>query len=161
MVTSNIYVDMLGNELSLAELEKDERELVAHLQDRGKKRPDWNDFDNFWQAEVAAFYDRRGIPRQRSRLTVVYKIAQDISNRLAVAAGMARLPDYRDDLEQIIRQRFDTRRQFCEATGLSEDMLSHVLAHRKHFSLETLTHALNRIGCVLHIMPRQDIDLKT
>ena len=41
----------------------------------------------------------------------------------------------------------------CEATGLSEDMLSHVLAGRKDLSLAKLTGALGRIGYRLRIVP--------
>ena len=38
--------------------------------------------------------------------------------------------DDRDELVRIIADRFTTRREFCEAAGVSEDMLSHVLARR-------------------------------
>jgi hypothetical protein len=37
--------------------------------------------------------------------------------------------------------------------GISEDMLSHVLAGRKDLSLEALTTALERIGYRLRIVP--------
>ncbi len=66
---------------------------------------------------------------------------------------MARLPDYRDELAELIDRLFATRRQFCEATGLSEDLLSHVLGRRKHLAIHTLVEALNRIGFSLRIMP--------
>jgi len=56
-------------------------------------------------------------------------------------------------LEDLVRAHFPTRRAFCEATGLSEDMLSHVLAGRKDLSLEKLTGALARIGYRLRIVP--------
>ena len=48
---------------------------------------------------------------------------------------------------------FGTRRAFCQATGLSEDLLSHVMARRKHLSMSSLTDALHRIGYALHIGP--------
>jgi hypothetical protein len=37
-------------------------------------------------------------------------------------------------------------------------MLSHVLARRKHLSLESLTEALARIGYTLQIMPLQPVE---
>ena len=77
-----------------------------------------------------------------------------VRQRLAVAQGVARNPDYRDEIEELIRTRFKTRREFCEATGLSEDMLSHVLARRKHIAIDTLSEALSRIGCFLRIVPQ-------
>ena len=41
---------------------------------------------------------------------------------------------------------FGTRRALCKATGLPEDLLSHVLAGRNDFSVATLTNGLERIG---------------
>jgi hypothetical protein len=85
--------------------------------------------------------------------TPVYRILQDLGSRLGIAQGKVRMSDYRDELEQLILTRFKTRRAFCEATGLSEDMLSHVLARRKHLGIDTLTDALAKIGFALHITP--------
>ncbi|HVS38119.1 MAG TPA: hypothetical protein VMS17_21350 [Gemmataceae bacterium] len=150
------YVDLKGRELPLGGLDAQERRLVAELQQRAKSHPDWDDFENYWTAAVASFYDARGLPRRESREKLVYKIAQDLSSRLAVSAGLARPPDYRDELEEIIRMSFPTRREFCKATGLSEDMLSHVLAHRKHLAIDTLSQALDRIGFQLRIVPRRE-----
>ena len=90
------------------------------------------------------------------RISAVYRIAQDLSGRLGVAAGFIRPPDYRDELEELILTRFPSRRAFCKATGLSEDMLSHVLAGRKDLSLATLTRALERIGYAVHIKPTME-----
>ena len=156
MARRNSYLDLKGRELPLGGLDAEERRLVAELERRAKSHPDWDDFENHWTAAVAAFYDARGLSRRQSRETPVYKIAQDLSSRLAVAAGLARPPDYRDELEEIIRTSFPTRREFCKATGLSEDMLSHVLAHRKHLAIDTLAHALDRIGYALRIVPRRE-----
>ncbi len=51
----------------------------------------------------------------------------------------------------MIRTEFPSRRAFCKATGLSETMVSYVLAGRKDLSLATLNEALTRIGYRLHI----------
>jgi hypothetical protein len=150
---SDLYVDLEGRQIGLAALDADERKLVAGLRRRARARPSWDDFDNFWTEAVPAFYAARGRSRADSQRTVVYQIAQDLSSRLAVASGLARLPDYRDQLEELIRKHFPSRRAFCQATGLSEDLLSHVLAGRKHLSLATLTRALDRIGYALSITP--------
>ena len=64
-----------------------------------------------------------------------------------------RRSDYRDDLEQLILTKFRSRREFCEATGLAEDMLSHVLAKRKNLAIDTLTEALEKVGYTIHIVP--------
>jgi hypothetical protein len=142
----------------LDSLDEEEKALVADLLNRARRDPDWNAFDNYSFAAVAQLYDGRGVLRTESRKTIVYRIAQDLSSRLGIAAGLIRVPDYRDDLAELIKRRFKTQRAFCEATGLTEDMLSHVLARRKHLSMETLTQALEKIGCKLRILPRNGDD---
>jgi hypothetical protein len=77
-----------------------------------------------------------------------------LGSRLAVKQGVARVQDYRDEIEALVRTRFKTRCEFCEATGLSEDMLSHVLAGRKHIAIDTFSDALSRIGYALKIVPQ-------
>jgi hypothetical protein len=154
MTRNEIYVDLRGDQIPLGGLDNEEFELVRALKHRAETHPDWIDFDNYWVGAVADLYDGRGVPRSQSSRTAVFRIAQDLSGRLAMAAGWARAPDYRDELEELIRTRFRTRREFCEATGISEDMLSHVLARRKHMSIEALAHALERIGYDVRITPR-------
>jgi hypothetical protein len=144
-------VDLDGNKISLLHLDADEHKLLARIQRRARTNPDWDAFDNYWTIAVPAFYEARGLPRKAVLDTVLWRIAQDLSGRIAVAAGLARLGDWRDDLEDLVRQQFPTRKAFCEATGISEDMLSHVLAGRKDLSLAALTKALERIGYALHI----------
>ncbi len=156
MTRENSYLDRKGREFDLSVLDEEERRLIADLRLRAEAKPNWAAFEAHWLAAVAALYDARGLSRKESRQTAVYQIAQDLSSRLAVAAGLARAADYRDDLEELVRSRFGTRRAFCEATGLSEDMVSHVLARRKHLAIDTLTQALRRIGCALHIVPVDD-----
>ena len=126
------YVELKGREISLAELDEDERSLLNTLKQRADRAPSWHEFANFWMKLVGEFYDGRGLSRSQVRHTALYRIAQDLASRLAVEQGVARVPDYRDEIEALVCTRFKTRREFCEATGLSEDMLSHVLAGRKH-----------------------------
>jgi hypothetical protein len=137
----------------LAELDADERRLVARLRRRARANPDWDAFDNYWMRTVADFYDARGLSRRQSRHTAAFRIAEDLSSRLGIAQGVIEPDDYRDQLEDLIRNHYPSRRAFCQATGLAEDMLSHVLAGRKDLSLEALTQALARIGYRLHIAP--------
>ena len=152
------YIDLHGQTIPLSDLDVDERSLVARLRERAAEKPDWNDFDGFWWREVAKLYDGRGVSRPESLQTAVYRIAKDLSSRLAIAAGVVREPDYRDELADLIRRRFKTRREFCEASGLSEDMLSHVLARRKHLSIDALQQALSKVGCTLRIAAIEPVE---
>jgi hypothetical protein len=158
MTRAKTYTTLEGEVVSLAGLDEQERRLVSLLRKRARTRPDWNDFDNFAFAKVGTFYDARGMTRKKSARTPVFQIVLDLSGRLAVASGMARLEDYRDELEEIIRTQFRTQREFCQATGLAEDMVSHVLRGRKHLAIDTLENALHRIGYGLHIKPLPRLD---
>lgn len=152
---TQVCIDLNGESIDIAALNLQERALIGLLQNRFKSHPDWNDFDNFWMVEVTKFYQPQGLTRQQIRQTAGYRIAQDLSSRLAISGGYARLPDYRDELDDLIRSRFKTRREFCQATGLTEDMLSHVLAKRKQLGIDTLATALSKIGYELKIVPIQ------
>lgn len=147
------YQDLHEQDIALDGLTAAECSLVDRLQARAKSESDWNEFDNFWTAEVANFYRSEGLSRPEMRQTVPYRIGADLSSRLAIAAGLARMPDYRDELDDLIRSRFRTRRAFCQATGLSEDMLSHVMAKRKQLAIDTLATALAKVGYGLKIVP--------
>jgi hypothetical protein len=157
MKSREIHIDLKGHSFASADFDADERRLISELKQHAGKSGDWNDYSNYWMPRVSDFYAARGLTRREIRDTAVYRIAQDIGSRIAVAAGSARLPDYRDELETIIRKKFPTRRAFCDATGLSEDMLSHVLARRKHLAVDTLEEALSRIGYALHLVPQEKI----
>lgn len=152
------YVDLDGNMVSRAELDAEERALVARLRRRARTQPGWCDFNNFAMRAVGEFYDGRGVSRTKASQTPVFRIALDLGSRLGIAQGKIRAPDYCDQfdyrrqLEHVILQ-FPSRQVFCKATGISQDMLSHVLAGRKDLSLASLSKALERIGYRLRIMP--------
>ncbi|HZT83774.1 MAG TPA: hypothetical protein VFA26_26320 [Gemmataceae bacterium] len=156
MNRTKAHLDLKGQPISLEGLDAEELQLVKDLAEHAEAHPDWNEFSNFWMARVGGFYAARGLSRQATQQTAAYRIGSDLASRLAIRAGLARPPDYRDELENLIHTRFRTRREFCEATGISEDMLSHVLAKRKHLAINTLVEALERIGYTLHIAPMAD-----
>ncbi|REJ72009.1 MAG: hypothetical protein DWQ34_16470 [Planctomycetota bacterium] len=137
----------------MADLDAEERALVDDLIRRFEAGAGWNEFENHAFGRIAALYDGRGVARAESLKTAVYRIAQDLGGRIGIKAGYVRMPDYRDELAVLIQRQFKSRREFCRRTGLSEDMLSHVLARRKHLSMESLTDALGRIGYTLQITP--------
>ncbi len=154
------YIELYGGEISLASLEADERKLVATLKRRAAAEPPWHEFGNFYVKLVGDFYQARGLKRRLVTRTAAWRIAQDLSGRLAVAQGVASIGDYRDTLEHIVLTRFKNRREFCKKTGLSETMLSHVLARRKHIAIDTLSRALHKIGFQLGIGEIGDSELK-
>ncbi len=153
MKRTEAYEDLDGHSILLTALDARERDLIARLQRRARANPDWNAFDNYWTKAVPAFYATRGLKGKAILGTAGWRIAQDLSSRLGLAQGYIEPDDYHSQLENLIREHFPSRRAFCRATGLGEDMLSHVLAGRKDLSLSALTAALARIGYTLRILP--------
>jgi hypothetical protein len=157
MAPDSTYTDRKGHAYGLATLGADELELIRRLQAYAEAHPDWFEYHNYWMPELIKFGDSRGITRRELMQTAAYRIAQDLGSRIAITAGFAKQSDYRGELETLIHTKFRTRREFCEATGLSEDMLSHVLAKRKHLAIDTLTEALALIGYTIHIAPLPEV----
>ncbi len=153
MKAPNVYVDMDGNEIALDALDAGERQLAARLRRRAHTHPDWCDFDNYSMRVILEFYDARKVSRKAVVRSPVWRIAQDLSGRLGIASGLVRPSDCLGDLEDLIREHFPTERAFCEATGLTKETLTDVLAGRADLSLQTLTEALERIGYRLRIVP--------
>ena len=156
----DFYDDREGNTHDLSTLDKEERELIEDLVSFANQHPDarTGEYRNYYVRRVGGFYEARGLSRSQVIKTAAWQIAQDIYGRLLVASGIARdSGDYRDELDDLIRKEFGSRRKFCEATGVSEDMLSHVLAKRKDFGIQTLADALAKVGYTLHITEFPDI----
>ena len=150
----NFYDDAEGNPFDLSQLDSEERELVRDLVAYAAQHSDarTGQYHNYYVRRVAEFYENRGLSRKEITKTIVWQIAQNIAGRLMVASGIARdSDDYREKLDALIRNKFGSRRKFCEATGISEDMLSHVLAKRKHLSIQALSDALAKIGYGIQI----------
>jgi hypothetical protein len=147
------YVTLSGNNISLAGLDAQERALVARLRRRASAKTTWCDFRNYSMNAVGQFYDKRGISRKKAGQSPVFRIALDLSGRLGISQGKIRTPDYRHELQELVLNHFASRTAFCEATGISPDMLSHVLAGRKDLSLDSLSKALDRIGYRVGILP--------
>ncbi len=152
MKTISAYVDLDGFAIPLGRLDSEERRLLARIERRYRSQPDWSEFDNCWLPAVAEFYDARGLRRSETIETSIYHIAQDMSARLGIDQGMVRAPEYLDQLEDLVLNRFASRRAFCKASGLSEETLDAVLAGEKVLSLERLSKALERAGYGLRIV---------
>ncbi len=150
---SATYTTLSGRVFSLSELDAEESELFADFERRFSKNTDWNEFENYWVAALSGLYDGRGIPRKESMQKPLCQIIQDMWARLAIQQGHVEPPDYRDELADVIGKEFGTRREFCRKTGMSEQMLSHALAHRKHIHIDRLVRALDKIGYRLSITP--------
>jgi hypothetical protein len=153
------HTTLQGLELDLTSLTGEEEAVFDQARRAYAESPEWHAFKQKWLNEVLRLYDRQKLPRREAVAKPLYRAVQDLGSRLMVQGGYAKMPSYREQIEAIIEEKFETRREFCEATGLSEDMLSHVLRGRKDVSIQTLTESLRKIGYALAIvlLPRTRI----
>ncbi|GEM_PF-984878 len=147
------YVDLKGQQWNLALLDPEEHAVVEQLRLRARRNLNWFDFDSYRMKEIMTLSNRRRMSGKEIIASPLFQIGIDLSGRLAMAQGYARPDDYRDDLQILITSQFKSQRTFCQATGLSETMLSHVLAGRKDLSIQTLTKALGKIGYGIRAVP--------
>jgi hypothetical protein len=153
IMTHTIYTTLHGTTVNLASLTSEEAAIFAAARKAYVDSPKWIDFKQTWLDEVVKLYDRQKVSRRETVLKPLFRAVQDLGSRLMVNAGYARMPDYREQLLSIIETKFDTRREFCEAAGVSEDMLSHVLKGRKDLSIGALEELLGKIGYGLSLVP--------
>jgi hypothetical protein len=159
MKPASTYFDLYGQPIDVSSLDDDELQLVEELEQFARDHSDilTGEYWNFSMRRVGEFYEARGLTREETIKSAVWRISQDIRGRMMIAAGLARRGDYRDDLEHLILMQFPSRRAFCEKTGISEDMISHVLAKRKHLGMDALSNALAKIGYTIQITQMPDI----
>jgi hypothetical protein len=152
MKGSEIYVDLDGNELSLSFLDAEERRLVARLCEYAGENPEYADFDSRAYDVVGAFYDARGRSRKQSIQTIPYRICLDLAGRLGIAQGLIRPEDPRNDLELLIEKHFPSVEAFAQASGIEAEVLKEFLVGEQDLSLDTLSSALQRVGCRVRIV---------
>ena len=56
MKQADVYLDLKGREISLADLTASERSLIADMKAAAKKAADWSAFSNLWMVRIADCY---------------------------------------------------------------------------------------------------------
>lgn len=152
-MADDTYTTLSGERLLLSELDADEKSLVTELHFRAEVTVHWPEFAAYFMKRVGDFYLDRGLSRRDIVKLPIWRLAHDLKDRLAVKEGRpAPQFDYRDDLCRLVRA-FPNRRAFCDATGVADETLGHVLAKKQHLPIDDLTGALERIGYRIQIVP--------
>lgn len=148
------YRTMTGRTIDLAALSAKERDALTEVEGHYEQRPDWTEFARTWPALLRKrVWGRKKIP-VKSQL---YRVCQDMELRLGVAQGQVAPPDYRDHLADLIEEKFGSRYAFCQAAGLDQGNLSHVLAGRKDFSLDVLRRVTELLDVQLDLVPTVEV----
>mgnify|MGYP001600009554 CR=1 FL=1 len=129
-----VYQTITGRRILLAKLSMPEKALLARVQQKYNARLEWTRFAAWWNAE----FNQSGL----SAASPVHRICQDLEARLGIQQGSVSPPDYRDFLADLIDGRFESRLEFCRATGVDPGQLSRVFAGRADLSLQALQKVL-------------------
>ena len=150
------YTTLTGRRFDLSRLSDDERAFLKRIALIFRRQPHWDEFSREWVALGRAMLWRDGtIPVGHP----VYRICQDLAARRGIAEGRLSHPDYRDQLADLIEERFGSRYQFCKETGIDPAHLSRVLAGKKHFAADTLLKVVDALGVELALVdPAQTLN---
>jgi hypothetical protein len=145
---SSKYQTITGRRLALSRLTKAEKRFLAQLEEQFRTRPEWTRFAAWWNAAL----DQAGLGTD----SPLYAVCQDLEARLGIEQGKVSPPDYRDFLADLLAERFGTRQEFCQATGVDPGQLSRVFAGRADLSMGALHKVLEVLGARLVILTEQD-----
>ena len=150
------YTTLTGRRFDLAQLSDNERTFLVKVSALFRQRPAWDEFSSAWLALGREMLWGEGkIPVGHP----VYRICQDLAARLGIAEGRLSRPDYRDQLVDLIEERFGSRYRFCQQTGIDPGHLSRVLAGKKHFAAHTLLKVVEALGVELAFVdPQQKVE---
>ena len=141
---ANTYTTLLDESYSLQHLPKRDQAIALQLIERAKANPDWNEFSN-WAREACQPAFAELAPKQIPE-SPLYRIAQDLEMRLGVKQGKARLPDYRDKLEYLIRKTYPSIAAFCREVQVDQAYLSHLFGKDRDASMKKLLSMLDKLG---------------
>jgi Helix-turn-helix len=143
------YTTLTGRRFDLSRLTDAERAFLRRIASLFRQQPHWDQFSREWVALGRQILWRDGtVPVGHP----VYRICQDLAARRGIAEGRVARPDYRDQLADLIEDRFGSRYRFCKETGIDPAHLSRVLAGKKHFAAETLSKILEPLGVELALV---------
>ena len=148
-MTERIYRTITGRPFDLGELGPAERDFLGDVREKYQSEPEWSAFSSWWIAklkETGLWMD-----------SPAYRICQDLEARLGIAQGRVALPDYRDYLVDLIKERYGSYYRFCKETGVDPGHLSRVLSSKSDLSLQNLQRILATLGVSLSIQTSEDL----
>jgi len=149
----DVYKTLSGRRFDLTLLLPNEREFLKTIFKLYETRPDWDEFSKKWLSLYKEVKNNHTSPAKPA----VYRICQDLAARLGIFQGLVSLPDYRDQIADLIEEKFQSRYKFCERSGIDEGHLSRVLAGKKHFAPETLFKIFDVLEVHIELTPQDEI----
>ena len=145
------YRTITGRKFDLTTMKAEERAFLTEVAELYRRRPAWDEFARTWPA-----LGRTGVWGEAVPVgSPLYRICQDLEARLGIAEGRVARPDYRDQLVDLIEERFGSRYAFCKALEIDQGHLSRVLAGKKHLAPETLFRIFEGLGVQIELVQRK------
>lgn len=113
------YRTLGGRVLDLSGLSDEDEAVIAEMEIMAACEAPWDVFERARLEEQA----RRGWKIG----STAYLVAQDLGFRLAIAQGKVAPPDYRDQLRELVEERYPSLRDCAEGIGLLRGDLALVL----------------------------------
>lgn len=130
--------------LDLNGLSAAEQEVLGLFYTKYTGGPAWATFGSWWLAALR----RAGVDLKSS---VLLQVGTDLENRLGVSQGKLAPPDVRDQLADLIEERYGSRAEFCRRTGIDPGQLSRFFAGQGDLTLGRLEKALRTLDVRLSI----------
>jgi hypothetical protein len=143
------YPTITGRKLDLAGLGKTELDFLAAVKALFDRRLEWSDFSRWWTSKLL----EAGLTSK----SVVYRICQDLEARVGIMEGKVSLPDYRDQLADLIEERHGSLERFCEETGIDPEHPGRVLSARPVPCARDLSRILDAMHLSLVVQPREEL----
>jgi hypothetical protein len=149
--SDSFYEDLSGKRWRLFTLTPQERRFLRSFVKNVNEGMSWPQLYSSWRVTLLKLY------KGRSRKDVVdlplYSVCQDIESRVGIDQGFFRQRDYRDDLAEMIRNKFPSRYRFAKEAGIDEALLSRVVRKKAHLSIDKLESALAPLGYRVALVP--------
>jgi|GEM_PF-1195099 len=148
------YKTLAGRIFQLDNLNSLEKDFLREVLELYSSRPSWESFSQDWML-LARERLWKDVPFPTDH--PLWWICRDLAARIGISEGRVAPPDYRDRLAVLIEERFKSRYEFCQKTGIDEGHLSRVVSGKKHFSPETLAQILVALDVQLDFVHKQDV----
>ena len=125
--------------IDLSKLDAKELAFLREVVEFYKTKPDWNEYAN-----------RLNLLRQKYQIEInssAADIGYDLEARIGIAEGKVAMPNYQDQINDFIMEKFWSRDNFCRETNITTKMLAQVFAGKS--TLGDIKLIARKLGCVL------------
>lgn len=142
------YLTISGRCLDLSGLGDVERELLGAACAQYERAPEWSAFGRWCLTAMR----EGGVPES----SLAFRVCQDLQARIGIIQGKVASPDYRDEVADLIEERYGSRFRFCKEAAVDPVQLSRALAGQSQLPIESLQAILDALHVALVVRIDED-----